>query len=72
MSIISIANHSVTNHYETVANTKALKLGAQQAIAGLDNINVDGLQGFKNIENITANILDDPKKNNKKLENRDI
>ena len=41
---------------------KALKPGAQQAMAGLDNVTADGLQGFKTIENITANILDDLKK----------
>ena len=51
---------------------KALKPGAQQAMAGLDNVTADGLQGFKTIENIIANILNDLKKINnlkKKLEN---
>ena len=51
---------------------KALKPGAQQAMAGLVNITANGLQDFKTIENITANILDDPQKINdfkKKLEN---
>ena len=50
---------------------KALKPSAQQAMAGLD-VTADGLQGFKTIENISANILDDLKKINnlkRKLEN---
>ena len=54
---------------------KALKPGAQQAMAGLDNVTADALQGFKTIENITTIILDDLNKINdlkKKLENGKI
>ena len=43
---------------------KALTPGAQQAVVGLDNVTVNGLQGFKTIENIVVNILDDLKKIN--------
>ena len=73
MSIISIENHLISNHYITLWQIlKALKPGVQQPMTGLDNVTANGLQGFKTTENITANILEDPKKINdlkKKLEN---
>ena len=41
---------------------KALKPGTQKAMASLNNLNADVLQGFKTIKNIFTSIVDDLEK----------